>query len=548
MELNKLIKLINLVEETHIIAFGNNNWVLSDSDKELEKIVDSNTKIDRTNKEIFELLSKSNTNSFEIVYYDKYIFRYILDLTITIIPININALHLSRFFSQSKEFKLDDKLQFIIKENNLTNFLLDLNKITQIILTDYCTCCGNQLKTKGLEQITVCLNVKCIEESFHTVIDDRICDLVIKDIILIELLLEIFIKGTTHPKADKTFNPFPNIKNIKTIKQLILKLNEEKTNIDINLIKNYCSDIELYKTIGSTAYAIINNAISNNYFSLSTINNFRPEIMNIQSSIKINSIFDSPDIKFINLNYSHEIESRFKKENFLFHGTPLYSWYPIIKNGLKVMSGTEFQANGAVHGTGIYFSDSFDFSLGYSTRIGGKRIVGVFEINDDINKYLKTSQIYVINDDKILLLRYLIIVEEKFTGSCKELTDFFFKILGSLNKNDFVKSSNIKNKRLNKEMKLLESNELVSGVNIINEITHWEINCKKKDSTNYSIQVYFNDYPKLPPKIIIPEIKSIPMLIDKEGNVLLPEITLSGWNLTTTLTNLVDKINKYLNI
>ena len=37
-----------------------------------------------------------------------------------------------------------------------------------------------------------------------------------------------------------------------------------------------------------------------------------------------------------------------------------------MKNGLKNLSNTQLMANGAVHGNGIYLSDLFSMSLGYS--------------------------------------------------------------------------------------------------------------------------------------------------------------------------------------
>ena len=91
-------------------------------------------------------------------------------------------------------------------------------------------------------------------------------------------------------------------------------------------------------------------------------------------------------------NFSSQ-SSHFIKQQFLAEiQTGSWDWF--VKNGLKVMSGTEFQANGAAYGNGIYFSDSFQLSFGYSSRCSNeKTVVGIFEINDDIEKYKNTEDI-----------------------------------------------------------------------------------------------------------------------------------------------------------
>merc|ERR1719282_1780753 len=41
---------------------------------------------------------------------------------------------------------------------------------------------------------------------------------------------------------------------------------------------------------------------------------------------------------------------------FGFHGSPLHKWYSIMRNGLRVLSKTEFMSNGHVFGEGIYLA------------------------------------------------------------------------------------------------------------------------------------------------------------------------------------------------
>lgn len=49
-------------------------------------------------------------------------------------------------------------------------------------------------------------------------------------------------------------------------------------------------------------------------------------------------------------------------------GSVIENWHSILRNGLMVASGTDFQLNGAVYGKGIYLSPSASLSFSYSTN------------------------------------------------------------------------------------------------------------------------------------------------------------------------------------
>lgn len=120
-------------------------------------------------------------------------------------------------------------------------------------------------------------------------------------------------------------------------------------------------------------------------------------------------------VAFYKVEHSADIEDAFlipsKESSLLFHGSSITNWHSIIHNGLKVMSNTKFMTTGAVHGTGIYLSDSIRMSYGYSA--GGRQdqdlgiIIGVYEVYD-AKKYKKITNIYVVPSEKLLVLRYLI--------------------------------------------------------------------------------------------------------------------------------------------
>lgn len=96
----------------------------------------------------------------------------------------------------------------------------------------------------------------------------------------------------------------------------------------------------------------------------------------------------------------------------LFHGSALPNWYSIFYNGLYDGTESGLLINGAAHGIGIYLSDNISMSAGYSCRTidpNAPIIIGIFQVNcDDVKKYKKSSQIYVVDKSDILALRYII--------------------------------------------------------------------------------------------------------------------------------------------
>lgn len=100
---------------------------------------------------------------------------------------------------------------------------------------------------------------------------------------------------------------------------------------------------------------------------------------------------------------------------YLYHGSPLFNWHSIIRNGVRVMSNTTYMSNAAAYGTGVYLSDQLSMSYDYARRgvrhrYGNAIIVGVYEVYDAA-RYRKTAGIYVVPKEEYLLLRYLVYVD-----------------------------------------------------------------------------------------------------------------------------------------
>jgi hypothetical protein len=513
--------------------------------------------------EIIQHIILNKLENIQIKYQDKYQIQYtkINGNKIKLSPLEPNSVHLLRLIGLNLIHKYSFDFDFDVDYEFIPIIIREINKyidknINNKSPMDYCSICGNKLKLNGLEKITHCESEFCCIKSKHLVMDNRITDLYNKDPYLCEILIDILIQGTTHPKEEKIFKPLPKISNVSNLKDLIKLLEKEKLNLDVSHISKSSNDIELHRKIGNIAYAIISNAISDNYFSLSTIEKFQTEVLNkgISRLENAETTFNSKNVRFIGLNYSYEVESKFPKEYFLFHGSSIHSWYPILKNGLKVMSGTEFMTNGAAYGNGIYLSDTFSMSLGYSSKVDkinkkNRCIVGVFEIAGGTESHKKTSNIFVVSDDKIMLLRYLIVIENNININpifYQEISDYFIKFLGPINKLNDKKSINIKNKRFSAEIKLLNSNSNVNSIIMVNELTNWKIKLNEIKGKQINLIVYFNDYPKLPPKILLEcdiDLTVKKKFCDNESHIIIPELNPSSWEITCNLSKIVDIIH-----
>lgn len=568
-------KISNIINQ-HQALISNSSYLIVDPNEQLNKLLSVQKSQDELIKYYQENTHDVNgllISYIDILYNQTYLVRFIVsNVKIVISSLNPESAHLIRIIGNMKipNYLSELKLDIEIDNEYLSDILFEIGQLitnAESEPMDHCTVCGKNLQVKGIKKIKTCSNTLCKITEKNLITDNKITDLNKKDPIVCEFLIQTMIIGSTHPKQDKIFKPVPILLGVNNFIQFKQLLDEEvrKNNVKYENITSSSNDVELYKKIGSSAYGLITSAISDNYFSMNVVQKFSTEVLltgeksnetprlymnqnsqGIESTIDKLKVFDSDDIKFIGFNYSHEIESVFKKEHFLFHGSPMHCWYPIIKNGLKVMSGTEFMTTGAAYGNGIYFSDDFGFSLGYAGKFNNssnetKSVVGIFEIRGGIEQHKKASNIYVINDDKIILLRYLVVASKNF-NNYQAISDYFFKYLGGINKLNEKKTTNIKNKRFGAEMKLLASNSKVEDIIMINESTHWEIKLKNIKTYSVKLNVYFNDYPKFPPKITLESSENFNFIHDQSNNVILPELQLNGWEVTNNLSKIIDNI------
>lgn len=489
-------------------------------------------------------ISDNLDNEIEIKYIYNQLSNY-LELNINNKFNPIISTHISRLIVNKKlsSVKFD--------ENIITEFIFQLVELIDECY-NYCSICGIELELKGTSIISCCFNPQCVAKSYSTVMNNKITNTYKQDPNVFSFLLEILIIGTQHSKGELAFKPLPIIPDISTLnefKNLIANQGDkiEKSKL-IKVVECSSNDYELMEKINPQIYSILKNAVSNNYFSMSSIDNIS----------KSKSVKSSGSIKFIHINYSAEIENKFPQKHFLFHGSGLSSWYPIVKNGLKVMSGTAMMANGAAFGNGIYFSDSFHMSCSYSFKKKKKKLirgtklingygsqfaVGVFEILKDPIKWKKSQGIYVIDDERVLLLRTLVLMDCGSIPS-KDISDYFLKEIPLQKQTNKLNVGILKNKRLEGEHKKLMDLDFLELIDIQDQ-WKWIVKFKKIKNIHISLEIIFSNYPINPPivKLLNPDIK-ITGLVGLDMTIKIDIINPANWKITNNLAEIISVIYK----
>ena len=139
--------------------------------------------------------------------------------------------------------------------------------------------------------------------------------------------------------------------------------------------------------------------------------------------------------QFIVTSHSPEILRRFNEEKaqhgsfFAFHGSAMENWYSIIRNGLRNMSNSHMMTAGAAYGAGIYAAENIATSFGYCgysasnwheawqfSNLNNSFIMAIIEV---INKSeYKHGAIYVIPNDKDVIIRYLLVFQQGSSANC----------------------------------------------------------------------------------------------------------------------------------
>lgn len=363
---------------------------------------------------------------------------------------------------------------------------------------------------------------------------DTLISLYKSDPLLFRLQVKLFKSTISHPKFSFVYKPIPllpSITNSEDIKNLVNKYKK----INYKIFDSVETDEELELNLGTELYLLLTHIVKLNYFATRTLKQICWDDLlgQTQTQFKLlvdtNSMCQEDSTHIVAFDYSGSQEEKFSNPYWLFHGSGLYSWHYILKYGLKVMSRTPGQINGAAYGPGIYMSDDYQTAWSYS-RVSfpttNLKVVGVFQIAKEPSTYRKAHGIFVIPSDTDILLRYLIIT--KTTTWNYQMTQIVKQIMEKIGPGSSKICSQITNKRLQVEHKLLETNPLVEAIDIISQDKIWFIKLK----TGLEIQMIFNKYPVVPPSISINKVE-----------LNLPITNPATWSINIKLGDIIKQIN-----
>ena len=332
------------------------------------------------------------------------------------------------------------------------------------------------------------------------------------------------------------------MKNMEKIKKII----GEYKNFIIKSEK-YKLDEEIIKDFGLEFYKLVKFIMQSN-------------------KTRIEKEMDSNHYSIFKMTHEMDIEQKMKENTsnvLLFHGSPAENWYSIIRNGLKITSHTKLMSNGAAHGSGLYFSNEAGLSYTYCKQKKGETaFIGVYQLYDDLNKYKKTNNIYVVNDPKIVLLRYLICIESPLdVKTLSQITEYFNKSIKANQKINAKVNARGVTKLIKELSEISKKNESELGFEVKtdeDDIYKWYIyfrdfdektmiykDMKKFKIPEIKIEMIFPlDYPFQPPFIHImnPRFQYQTGHITSEGAICMELLTPSGWTPVQNIESLLIQI------
>jgi len=394
-------------------------------------------------------------------------------------------------------------------------------------------------------------------------------------------LLNSTIASMFSSRSEKTFNPVPP----DFIDMDIVNSEIQSLNI-LEIMTEFKEDHEAKNSFGDSMYNFLV------FMILSNTMNMIPTVLLKLGDYHEESIHPIPQFK-IEHSVSSEKEFRDKVSTvgnistFLYHGSRKENWYSIMRNGLKVYShDKEMMLNGSSYGCGIYLSDNFNTSMHYcttatrihscsGTKSGSDKendfVIGIFEVVGPKAAYKKAENIYVVQDESLLLIRYLIHFPNKESiltfGVSETLNEKFNRSL----KNDIKQKSIVLNRIAQK--RLLTDFKKIQKINV-----EQHINIRLRDDENLAIwDVYLNgfltgsrieqdlakfgykggvhieirfpeDYPNHPPfiRVVSPRFEVMTGHVTSGGSVCMEVLTNQGWRPSYCLESLMVDVRQMI--
>lgn len=378
----------------------------------------------------------------------------------------------------------------------------------------YCTHSGDKLDISIGSPVT---SEKFTDKYYHYVTNNTVMDRYNTDPETLSLLLCLGLCALSNPRLVEVVNNIPKGLNAA------IGYNINNVTDLYDKIKSSTNDIDLAKKIGMNAYGVIKYLLSLNKMQISSIDN---EIIKDDKMIMPKS--ESTHIFMI--DYPKSVSERFDSESpsFLYHGSSFDNWFQIVNNGLKNLSGTNLMVNGQVHGPGVYLTNSYITSTGYGSSRNAAttlKTTAVVQVIGDRDQYKKVNGIYVVPDDKDVLLRYLIVTHNSVQP---EVIKYLTVDRVGIMKTNAISMAKIAAKRITKDTKEITKHLKKCGydVEINDDATITVKVCGYYEFIIKFPSTYPIDYPEF--FIKCPIINKC-YVIDDGGSLIVPEFTRRRW-------------------
>ena len=311
--------------------------------------------------------------------------------------------------------------------------------------TNYCMQCCRRHKYDSI-QLVPCENDFC-EHRYEQVEGFSVLAELRNKINVAHLELAFAAKAAFSGRATNVFEPFPSFmllsnqirgragfldahrvkydrsmdanKDLKGVINLFNRLPHPDTLLkscqDELSLRAYLTNLSPSNPKDDNIYRLMRYILATNHISILTL----PNDSKVQG-------LPSQCTQYIIASNSPETEAYFAKEKtkygsfFAFHGSAIENWYSILRNGIRNLSNTHMMTAGAAYGIGVYAAEDMATSLGYSRHDGNvdwqhsilcnppMKCMAIIEIINKQN-YIKTPTIYVVSNDRDLIIRYLIV-------------------------------------------------------------------------------------------------------------------------------------------
>jgi hypothetical protein len=180
-------------------------------------------------------------------------------------------------------------------------------------------------------------------------------------------------------------------------------------------LSRYGSNSKIKDLLGDGAFSLLKWILFTNRAHFITLPD-QLKITPFQNYVQFMTLLSTPEAEV-------EFLERKKKYGsvFLWHGSSGERWYPIQRMGLKNVSGTSFQKNGAAHEKGIYLSPESSTSLSYvipvlnlfpQSQFKVIKAIALCEVAKVKDLIAKTTNISTLQDEKAIIMRFLFLMDQ----------------------------------------------------------------------------------------------------------------------------------------